>query len=149
VFLRSGQLTVYQGLPLSTSPLHASSDHEEHHHENDEDMDTDGKSKQRKVYPKRGTTLNIKFVKVSSMAFEISQPEDYVGEGGVLAEHKRVQRGFVPFVSRPRVSGEFFDAIISPSLSSFRHPSPPHSTGLNSSTSPEAHTRSTPFSMAS
>ena len=54
---------------------------------------------------RRAQTLNIKFVKMASMAFEIHRMEE--GEGAepkVLAEVKKVQRAFVPFVTQLRTS---------------------------------------------
>jgi len=121
VFLRSGQLTVYQGLSLASSaPQEVPSEKGESETKKQKlkegeaeaqaevkgEVETEVGSKKTK----RSTTLNVKFVKVSSMAFEISHPEDYTdggGVGGVLAEQRRVQRGFVPFVCGGRRSGEF------------------------------------------
>lgn len=49
----------------------------------------------------RASHLDIKFVKVSSLAFEIQRPEESApGEKaavGVLAEQKKIPRVFVPF----------------------------------------------------
>lgn len=84
VFLRSGQLTIYEVLPLGRT--------------------TEALPKVRPAHVK------IKFVKISSMAFEIQRPEE--GEKGIIAEQKRIYRMFVPFVTSasPGVtfSGVFF-----------------------------------------
>jgi len=74
VFLRSGQLTIYEVVPAGqpTEPL-------------------------EKIRPSH---LNIIFVKVSSIAFEIQRQDD-VNEKGILAEQKRISRNFVPFVTSP------------------------------------------------
>ncbi|KAG6916934.1 hypothetical protein DXG01_004621 [Tephrocybe rancida] len=84
VFLRSGQLTVYEALAGGQgSELPATA---------------------------RASSLDIKFVKILSKAFEIQRPEE--GEKGILAEHKRVLRMFIPFVTTPApgttYSGVFF-----------------------------------------
>jgi cleavage and polyadenylation specificity factor subunit 1 len=75
VFQRSGQLTVYQGLPLGQQT--------------------------EAITEVRASHLDIKFVKVSSLAFEIQRPEESApGEKaavGVLAEQKKIPRVFVPF----------------------------------------------------
>ncbi|KAF5309321.1 hypothetical protein D9611_014402 [Ephemerocybe angulata] len=71
VFLRSGQLSVYQAMPLGQV-----------------DPTTGPEAR-------RPSHLDIKFVKAASIAFEISRPEEEVS--GVLAEHKKIPRVFVPF----------------------------------------------------
>ena len=49
----------------------------------------------------RPSHLNIKFVKVASIAFEIQRPEEVAAaeKPGILAEHKKIPRVFVPFVT--------------------------------------------------
>ncbi|KAH6906075.1 hypothetical protein BKA70DRAFT_1106800 [Coprinopsis sp. MPI-PUGE-AT-0042] len=97
VFLSSGQLTVYKILPSLGA----------------QGVMQDTKMADATVSPagttppppRRAQTLNIKFVKMSFMAFEIHRPEE--GESGgskVLAEVKRVHRTFVPFVTHLRTS---------------------------------------------
>ncbi|KAG6899927.1 hypothetical protein C0993_005229 [Termitomyces sp. T159_Od127] len=84
VFLRSGQLTVYEA--------HAG-----------------GQGSEPPAIV-RSSSLDIKFVKALSKAFEIQRPEE--GEKSILAEQKRVLRMFIPFVTTPtpgeRYSGVFF-----------------------------------------
>ncbi|KAG5351787.1 hypothetical protein C0989_004941 [Termitomyces sp. Mn162] len=84
VFLRSGQLTIYEA--------HAGGQ---------------GSDPPPTV---RVSSLDIKFVKVLSKAFEIQRPEE--GEKSILAEQKRVLRMLVPFVTAPApgttYSGVFF-----------------------------------------
>ncbi|KAF8056614.1 CPSF A subunit region-domain-containing protein [Lyophyllum atratum] len=84
VFLRSGQLAIYEAL-------------------------TGGQAAEPPTAV-RASSLNIKFVKVLSKAFEISRPEE--GEKGIIAEQKRVLRMFIPFVTTPTpgttFSGVFF-----------------------------------------
>ncbi|KAH6906093.1 hypothetical protein BKA70DRAFT_1191418 [Coprinopsis sp. MPI-PUGE-AT-0042] len=113
VFLRSGQLTVYKILPSANAPGVT----------HDTKManatlspaattvskaDTKGKQPGKAddtAAARRAQTLNIKFVKMSSMAFEIHRPEEgESGEPKVLAEVKRVHRTFVPFVTHLRTS---------------------------------------------
>ncbi|KAG2003702.1 cleavage factor protein [Coprinopsis cinerea AmutBmut pab1-1] len=110
VFLRNGQLTIYEALPLSTTaPQPAAS--------LDGAMDVDASStepqQQVEAEKKRSQTLNIKFVKISSIAFEIQRHEDGAEGGergsgerasGILAEHKKIQRLFVPFTVKPKTS---------------------------------------------
>lgn len=74
VFLRSGQLTVYEVNAISQPP---------------EPIETP-----------RPTYLNILFNKVSSIAFEIHR-QDEGTEKSIIAEQKRVLRNFVPFVTNP------------------------------------------------
>lgn len=84
VFLRSGQLTIYELVP----------------------------SGQNVEYPEkvRSSHLKIIFVKIASMAFEIQRQEE--GEKSIIAEQKRISRNFVPFVTSPApgvtFSGVFF-----------------------------------------
>jgi cleavage and polyadenylation specificity factor subunit 1 len=84
VFLRSGQLAIYEVVPGSAS----------------EDRPT----------AVRASTLNLKFVKVLSKSFEIQRPDE--AEKSIIAEQKRISRQFIPFVtSRPSgqsLSGVFF-----------------------------------------
>ncbi|KAG6833062.1 hypothetical protein H0H87_011806 [Tephrocybe sp. NHM501043] len=72
IFLRSGQLTIYEALAGGQGI----------------DPSTTIRA-----------SLDIKFVKILSKAFEIQRPEE--GEKGILAEHKRVLRMFIPFVTSP------------------------------------------------
>ncbi|KAG5641144.1 hypothetical protein DXG03_005895 [Asterophora parasitica] len=84
VFLRSGQLTVYEGFAGSQSI--------------------------KPPTPVRASSLDIKFVKTLSRAFEIQRPEE--GEKSIIAEQKRILRMFTPFVTTPApgttFSGVFF-----------------------------------------
>ncbi|KAG6812354.1 hypothetical protein H0H92_003254 [Tricholoma furcatifolium] len=84
VFLRSGQLAVYETLAGGQGP----------------DLPT----------TVRASSLDIKFVKILSKAFEIQRSEE--GEKSILAEHKRILRMFIPFVTSPTpgttFSGVFF-----------------------------------------
>ncbi|TFK39321.1 CPSF A subunit region-domain-containing protein [Crucibulum laeve] len=84
VFLRSGQLAIYEALPAGNmleSPSIV-----------------------------RATTLKIKFVKVASRTFEIQRNEE--GEKSIIAEQKKASRTFVPFITTPpsgsTYSGVFF-----------------------------------------
>jgi cleavage and polyadenylation specificity factor subunit 1 len=85
VFLRSGQLNIYQIVPAGQpiEPL-------------------------EKIRPSH---LNIQFVKIVSMAFEIQRQDDS-NEKSIIAEQKRISRGFIPFVTSPSpgitYSGVFF-----------------------------------------
>jgi len=84
VFLRSGQLTLYQIVPAGQpiEPL-------------------------EKIRPSH---LNVQFVKIASMAFEIQRQDD--NEKSIIAEQKRISRNFIPFVTTPSpgitYSGVFF-----------------------------------------
>ncbi|KAF4616622.1 hypothetical protein D9613_008890 [Agrocybe pediades] len=84
VFLRSGQLTIYEVVPAgqSTEPT-------------------------EKVRPSH---LDVLFVKVASIAFEIQRQEE--NEKSIIAEHKKILRHFIPFVTNPTpgttFSGVFF-----------------------------------------
>ncbi|KAG6820213.1 hypothetical protein H0H93_003867 [Arthromyces matolae] len=84
VFLRSGQLAVYQTFAGGQGPETPAT--------------------------VRASSLDIKFVKILSKAFEIQRPEE--GEKSILAEQKRVLRMFIPFVTTPTpgttYSGVFF-----------------------------------------
>ncbi|KAF5380083.1 hypothetical protein D9615_006209 [Tricholomella constricta] len=84
VFLRSGQLTVYEALAGGQA------------------VDAPATA--------RASSLDIKFVKILSKAFEIQRPEE--GEKSIIAEQKRVLRMFIPFVTTPApgttFSGVFF-----------------------------------------
>ncbi|KAI0062778.1 hypothetical protein BV25DRAFT_1855577 [Artomyces pyxidatus] len=82
VFLRSGQLAVYQALPaeISAEPMS----------------------------PSRGSALSVKFVKVMSRAFDIQHPEEQ--DNSVLAEQRRISRQFIPFVTSP-VPGTVFSGV--------------------------------------
>ncbi|KAF8816784.1 hypothetical protein BYT27DRAFT_7181242 [Phlegmacium glaucopus] len=84
VFLRSGQLTIYELVP-SGQPVEYL----------------------EKVRPSH---LKIIFVKIASMAFEIQRQEE--GEKSIIAEQKRISRNFIPFVTSPSpgvtFSGVFF-----------------------------------------
>ncbi|KAJ8701115.1 mRNA cleavage and polyadenylation factor subunit [Pleurotus ostreatus] len=83
VFIRSGQLTVYE--VASSAPV----------------VD---------VPATRATSVNVKFVKVLSRAFEIQRNEEV--EKSVIAEQKRISRTFIPFITSPApgvtLSGVFF-----------------------------------------
>ncbi|KAF7341963.1 Protein CFT1 [Mycena venus] len=84
VFLRSGQLAIYEAVPGSAS--------------------------EERPTTVRSSTLNLKFVKVLSKSFEIQRPDE--AEKSIIAEQKRISRQFIPFVtSRPSgqsLSGVFF-----------------------------------------
>lgn len=58
----------------------------------------------------RATSLQIKFVKIAAKSFEIQRPEE--NEKGILAEQKKINRMFIPFVTSPTpsitYSGVFF-----------------------------------------
>jgi cleavage and polyadenylation specificity factor subunit 1 len=73
VFLRCGQLAIYQALPAepSSEPIPAA----------------------------RTSTLAVKFAKTCSRAFEIQHPEEQ--ESTALAEHRRISRQLIPFVTSP------------------------------------------------
>ena len=80
VFLRSGQLAIYEALAGGLPPTHRDP---------------------------RAASLDIKFVKVVSKAFELQpRPEDN-GEKSIIAEQKRVLRMFIPFVTSPAASTTF------------------------------------------
>ncbi|KAF9527699.1 CPSF A subunit region-domain-containing protein [Crepidotus variabilis] len=85
VFLRSGQLTLYEVVPAGQTL---------------EPLD--------KVRPSH---LNLHFIKIASIAFEIQRQEETV-EKSIIAEQKRISRNFVPFVTSPgggvTYSGVFF-----------------------------------------
>ncbi|KAK7042372.1 protein CFT1 [Favolaschia claudopus] len=84
VFLRSGQLAIYEAVPLAAS--------------------------EERPAVLRASTVNIKFVKVLSTSFEIQRPDE--ADKSIIAEQKRISRQFVPFhTSRPSgqsLSGVFF-----------------------------------------
>lgn len=84
MLLRSGQVTIYEALS-DTQPADS-------------------------PVTVRGSTLQIKFVKITSKAFEIRRNED--GEKSIIAEQKKISRVFVPFVTTPAsgitYSGVFF-----------------------------------------
>ncbi|KAG7452675.1 uncharacterized protein BT62DRAFT_989773 [Guyanagaster necrorhizus] len=84
VFLRNGQMAVYQILPAGSAAETPSSP--------------------------RASTLKIKFVKTYSKAFEIQRSEET--ERSAIAEQKRISRTFIPFVttcsSGASFSGVFF-----------------------------------------
>ncbi|TFK70705.1 hypothetical protein BDN72DRAFT_838644 [Pluteus cervinus] len=86
VFLRSGQLTIYEVLPA-------------------------GPAVERPPTATRTSTLKIKLVKVISRAHEIQRPEE--NDKSIIAEQKRFQRLFIPFSTTPggstiTYSGVFF-----------------------------------------
>ncbi|KAJ7291148.1 CPSF A subunit region-domain-containing protein [Mycena rebaudengoi] len=84
VFLRSGQLAIYEAVP--------------------------GSSLEEAPTTARASTLNLKFVKILSKSFEIQRMEE--SEKSIIAEQKRISRQFIPFAtSRPSghtLSGVFF-----------------------------------------
>ncbi|KAF8156589.1 CPSF A subunit region-domain-containing protein [Crassisporium funariophilum] len=84
VFFRSGQLTIYELVPAGQPS--------------------------EPVEKARASHLNVIFVKIASMAFEIQRQEE--GEKSIIAEQKRISRNFVPFVTSPAAgvtfSGVFF-----------------------------------------
>lgn len=84
MFLRSGQLAIYEALSGGVLP--------------------------DPPVPLRASSLSIKFVKILSKTFEIQRPEE--GEKSIIAEQKRVLRMFIPFVTTPTsgttLSGVFF-----------------------------------------
>ncbi|KAJ7135425.1 CPSF A subunit region-domain-containing protein [Mycena crocata] len=84
VFLRSGQLAIYEVVPGGAS----------------EDRPT----------IVRASSLSLKFVKVLSKSFEIQRPDE--AEKTIIAEQKRISRQFIPFVtsrsSGHSLSGVFF-----------------------------------------
>lgn len=84
VFLRSGQLAIYEALPGGVPPEPST--------------------------PVRASSLSIKFVKILSKTFEIQRPEE--SEKSIIAEQKRVLRMFIPFVTTPAsgstLAGVFF-----------------------------------------
>lgn len=73
VFLRCGQLAIYQALPAEPSS--------------------------EPIPPSRTSTLAVKFVKTFSRAFELQHPEEQ--ETSALAEHRRISRQFIPFTTSP------------------------------------------------
>ncbi len=83
--MRSGQLTIYKVVPAGqpVEPL-------------------------ERIRPSH---LNVLFVKIASIAFEIQRQEEH-NEKSIIAEQKRISRNFVPFVTSPapgtRFSGVFF-----------------------------------------
>ena len=84
MFLRSGQLAIYEILPGGIPP--------------------------EPSVTARASSLGIKFVKILSRTFEIHRPEE--SEKSIIAEQKRVLRMFIPFVTTPAsgttLSGVFF-----------------------------------------
>ncbi|KAJ7130141.1 CPSF A subunit region-domain-containing protein [Mycena epipterygia] len=84
VFLRSGQLAIYETVPSGVS--------------------------EERPEVTRASSLNLKFVKVLSKSFEIQRPDE--ADRSIIAEQKRISRQFIPFVtSRPSghtLSGVFF-----------------------------------------
>ncbi|KAF7366615.1 Protein CFT1 [Mycena sanguinolenta] len=84
VFLRSGQLAIYEAVPGSAS--------------------------EEKPITVRSSTLSLKFVKVVSRSFEIQRPDET--DKSIIAEQKRISRQFIPFfTSYPagqNLSGVFF-----------------------------------------
>ncbi|KDR76540.1 hypothetical protein GALMADRAFT_246929 [Galerina marginata CBS 339.88] len=84
IFLRSGQLIVYEVVPASENP--------------------------EPVEKFRPSHLKIIFIKISSMAFEIQRQEET--EKSIIAEQKKISRNFIPFVTSPTpgttFSGVFF-----------------------------------------
>ncbi|KAJ7624997.1 CPSF A subunit region-domain-containing protein [Mycena polygramma] len=84
VFLRSGQLAIYEAVPGSASEERPTS--------------------------VRASTLNLKFVKVLSKSFPIQRPDE--ADKSIIAEQRRISRQFIPFLtSRPSghtLSGVFF-----------------------------------------
>ncbi|KAI0938339.1 hypothetical protein AcW1_001910 [Taiwanofungus camphoratus] len=82
VFLRSGQLAVYEAFPVLPPTDH--------------------------LPTSRTSTLLIKFVKVLSRAFDIQHVEEV--EKSVLAEQKRISRLFIPFVTSP-TPGQTFSGV--------------------------------------
>jgi cleavage and polyadenylation specificity factor subunit 1 len=86
VFLRSGQLTIYE--------VHAS---------NPTDLPPPGA---------RPSSLLIKFVKVLSQAFDIQRSPEPEKGIGILSEQKRISHLLIPFVTSPTpgttLSGVFF-----------------------------------------
>ncbi|KAG1848301.1 CPSF A subunit region-domain-containing protein [Suillus subalutaceus] len=88
VFTRSGNMAIYEALPAPTSTEQADP-----------------------LLPNPRTAfLKVKFHKVVSKTFEIQRVEET--ERTVLAEHKRISRTFVPFVTSPNMectlAGVFF-----------------------------------------
>ncbi|KAF9031687.1 hypothetical protein BDZ89DRAFT_948625 [Hymenopellis radicata] len=82
VFLRCGQMAIYQLLPA-------------------------GSALEPPATP-RPATLNIKFVKVLSKAFEIQRPDET--EKSIIAEQKRISRSFIPF-NTTRTSGATYTGV--------------------------------------
>ncbi|KAA1478696.1 hypothetical protein DENSPDRAFT_845850 [Dentipellis sp. KUC8613] len=79
VFLRSGQLAIYEAISsdIPNEPIPAS----------------------------RASALKVRFVKVLSRAFDIQHAEEQ--EKSVLAEHKRISRQLIPFVTSPTPDTKF------------------------------------------
>ena len=75
MLLRSGQLAVYEAVTCALPP------------------DPQPSS--------RASILPVKFVKILSRAFDIQHPDEQAQEKSVLAEQKKIQRLFVPFVTSP------------------------------------------------
>ncbi|GLB39375.1 putative CPSF A subunit region [Lyophyllum shimeji] len=82
VFLRSGQLAIYEALA--------------------------GGQSAEPPTTVRASSLHIKFVKILSRAFEIQRPDE--SEKSIIAEQKRVLRMFIPFVTTP-VPGRTFSGV--------------------------------------
>ncbi|KAJ6588439.1 CPSF A subunit region-domain-containing protein [Mycena capillaripes] len=84
VFLRSGQLAIYEAVP--------------------------GGASEEQPAVLRESTLNLKFVKVLSKSFEIQRPDE--ADKSIIAEQKRISRQFIPFLtslpSGHSLSGVFF-----------------------------------------
>ncbi|KXN84455.1 Protein CFT1 [Leucoagaricus sp. SymC.cos] len=87
IFLRSGQLAIYEAAALTQPPSDTTST------------------------TTRSTTLKLKFVKSLSKSFEISRLEESE-KSHILAEQKKVNRLFIPFTTSPvpgmSYSGVFF-----------------------------------------
>ncbi|KAF8880473.1 CPSF A subunit region-domain-containing protein, partial [Gymnopilus junonius] len=80
VFLRSGQLTIYEVVPAGKNV-----------------------KPEPQEKPLRASHLDIIFVKIASIAFEIQRQEET--EKSILAEQKKISRMFIPFVTSPSGSG--------------------------------------------
>jgi len=84
--LRSGQLTIYELVPGGSQPAEP-------------------------IEQVRSSHLNVIFVKIASMAFEIQRQDDAGAAGtsekgpGILAEQKKISRNFVPFVTTVPTQG--------------------------------------------
>ncbi|EIN09100.1 hypothetical protein PUNSTDRAFT_67240 [Punctularia strigosozonata HHB-11173 SS5] len=104
LFLRSGQLAIYQAIPMQASSV-------------DESLSR--------------PSLGVRFAKVATRVFEIQRQDD--SEKSILAEQKKISRVLIPFLTSPSptttFSGVFFTGdhpcwILKPDRSGIRiHPS--------------------------
>ncbi|PPR02156.1 hypothetical protein CVT26_012117 [Gymnopilus dilepis] len=118
VFLRSGQLTVYEVVPAGKTPsLHNRPEPDvQAQAPAQTPTQTQGPSAaagqpaaapqdaNTKPPPPRTSHLHLMFVKIQSIAFEIQRQEEAEKTSTILAEQKKISRVFVPFTTSPNSS---------------------------------------------